>query len=208
LQIFNYKNRKGKVSLDIHTPGTLQLSASVLPIGALDGIHRGHQALLLKAKERAKKLKVPFVVYTFDPPPKVFFKGCQQLMSVEEKLLALERIGADHVIVGSFNEAFTKQEVPDFIAELQKMNPVEVWEGPDFLFGKNRKGTIEVLRRYFYVGIVKPLTCNEGETISSTRIRKLLQQGHYSRAKELLGEECLDLFRAAHSYAANISISS
>lgn len=193
--------------MDIHTPGTLQLSASVLTIGALDGIHRGHQALLTKAKERAEKLKVPFVVYTFDPPPKVFFKGCQQLMSVEEKLHALERMGADHVVVGPFDEAFTNQEVSDFIAELQKMNPVEIWEGPDFLFGKNRKGTIEVLRRYFNVGIVKPLTCREGETISSTRIRKLLQQGHYSRAKELLGEECLDSFRAVHSYTADISMS-
>ncbi|HEY9577734.1 MAG TPA: FAD synthetase family protein [Pseudobacillus sp.] len=193
--------------MDIHTPGTLQLSASVLTIGALDGIHRGHQALLTKAKERAEKLKVPFVVYTFDPPPKVFFKGCQQLMSVEEKLHALERMGADHVVVGPFDEAFTNQEVSDFIAELQKMNPVEIWEGPDFLFGKNRKGTIEVLRRYFNVGIVKPLTCREGETISSTRIRKLLQQGHYSCAKELLGEEYLDSFRAVHSYTADISMS-
>ncbi|KMY53317.1 hypothetical protein AC623_04355 [Bacillus sp. FJAT-27231] len=193
--------------MDIHTPGALQLSASVLTIGALDGIHKGHQALLLKAKERANQLKVPFVVYTFDPPPKVFFKGCQQLMSVEEKLQALERIGADHVIVGSFDEAFTKKEVPDFIAELQKMNPVEIWEGPDFLFGKNRKGTIEVLRRYFYVGIVNPLTCKKGEKISSTRIRKLLQQGHYSRAKELLGEECLDSVNVLQSYTANVSMS-
>ncbi|WP_049683927.1 hypothetical protein [Peribacillus loiseleuriae] len=86
--------------MNIHTPGTLQLSASVLTIGALDGIHRGHQALLLKAKERSVKLRVPFVVYTFEPPPKVYFKDCQQLMSVEEKLQRLDMLGADFVIVG------------------------------------------------------------------------------------------------------------
>ncbi|MFK2825754.1 FAD synthetase family protein [Bacillus sp. B190/17] len=175
--------------MDIHTPGTLQLPASVLTIGALDGIHRGHQALLVKAKERAEKIGVPFVVYTFDPPPKVFFKRCQQLMSIEEKLNRLEVMGADHVIVGPFDEAFTKKEVPEFIEELQEMNPVEIWEGPNFLFGKNRKGTIEVLRRYFKVEVLQPLMCEQGEMISSTRIRNLLKQGKFSQAVKLMGEE-------------------
>ncbi|MED4207521.1 FAD synthetase family protein [Neobacillus mesonae] len=187
--------------MEIHTPGTLKLSASVLTIGALDGIHRGHQALLLKAKERAEQLGVPFVVYTFDPPPKVFLRNSRQLMSLEEKLHRLMGIGADHVIVGSFNEAFMKQEVPDFIAELQKMNPVEIWEGPNFLFGKNRKGTIEVLRRFFKVEILQPLTCEQGEMISSTRIRKLLQEGNYSQAHKLLGEDYFTSFLAASPFS-------
>ncbi|GLY11880.1 MULTISPECIES: FAD synthetase family protein [Bacillaceae] len=189
--------------MDIHTPGTLKLPASVLTIGALDGIHRGHQALLLKAKERAKKLEVPFVVYTFDPPPKVFFTGCQLLMTVEEKLQRLDMLRVDHVIVGPFNEAFMKQEVPDFIEEIQEMNPLEVWEGPNFLFGKNRKGTIEVLRRYFNIGIVQPLTCEQGEMISSTRIRGLLKQGKFSQAAKLLGEERFNGSILEKSYVAN-----
>jgi len=179
--------------LEIHTQGTLRLSASVLSIGALDGIHRGHQALLLKAKERAMKLGVPFVVYTFDPPPKVFFKGCQLLMSVEEKLHRLEMLGVDHVIVGPFDAAFTQKEVSVFIEELKEMNPIEIWEGPNFLFGKNRKGTIEVLRRYFKVEVLQPLTCERGEMISSSRIRKLLQQGNYPQAKKLLGVDCFTM---------------
>ncbi|GHH99876.1 FAD synthetase [Neobacillus kokaensis] len=190
--------------MEIHIPGTLKLSASVLTIGALDGIHRGHQALLLKAKERAEKLGVPFVVYTFDPPPKIFFTGCRLLMSVEEKLQRLKMIGADHVIVGPFNEAFMKQEVPDFIAELQEMNPVEIWEGPNFLFGKNRKGTIEVLRRYFTVEVVEPLTCEHGDMISSTRIRQLLKEGNYTQAQRLLGEEYFTSFVAAGSFTLKV----
>ncbi|MGE8081654.1 FAD synthetase [Peribacillus loiseleuriae] len=190
--------------MEIHTPGTLKLPVSVLTIGALGGIHRGHQALLLKAKERAEKLGVPFVVYTFDPPPKVFLKGCRQLMSVEEKLQRLEMLGANHVIVGPFDEDFTKQEVPDFIAELQEMNPVEIWEGPNFLFGKNRKGTIEVLRRYFKVEVLQPLTCEKGEIISSTRVRKLWQEGNYTQAKKLLGEEYFTSFVAEIPYALKV----
>lgn len=190
--------------MDIHTPGTLKLSASVLTIGALDGIHRGHQALLLKAKERAEKLGVPFVVYTFDPPPKVFFTGCELLMTVDEKLRRLEELGADHVIIGPFDKAFTKKEVPDFIAELQQMNPLEVWEGPNFLFGKNREGTIEVLRRYFNVGIVQPLTCENGEMISSTRIRNLLKKGNFSQAARLLGEESFATSILENSYVVSL----
>ncbi|MCD1163865.1 FAD synthetase family protein [Peribacillus frigoritolerans] len=190
--------------MEIHTQDTLQLSASVLSIGALDGIHRGHQALLLKAKERAEKLGVPFVVYTFDPPPKVFFKGCPLLMSVEEKLQRLEMLGADHVIVGSFDEAFTKKEVPVFIEELKEMNPIEIWEGPNFLFGKNREGTIEVLRRYFKVEVLQPLTCEQGEMISSSRIRKLLQQGNYPQVKKLLGVDCLTMPMLENLYVRKI----
>lgn len=182
--------------MNIHTPGTLQLSASVLTIGALDGIHRGHQALLLKAKERSVKLRVPFVVYTFDPPPKVYFKDCQKLMSVEEKLQRLDMLGVDFVIVGTFDEAFTKKEVPEFITELKELNPVEVWEGPNFLFGKGRKGTIEVLCHHFKVEVLQPLTCEHGEMISSSRIRKLLEIGNYQQAEKLLGEECLPSFKA------------
>jgi riboflavin kinase / FMN adenylyltransferase len=174
--------------LEIHAPGTLKLLGSTLTIGALDGVHLGHQALLLKTKERAEKFGVPFVVYTFDPPPKVFFEKCQMITSLDEKLSRLERLGAEYVIVGQFNEAFTKQTVTSFIKELRLINPVEIWEGPNFQFGKDRRGTIEDLKAYFKVGILNPLQCEQGELISSTRIRKLLRQGNYSLAIKLLGD--------------------
>ncbi|WP_408008567.1 FAD synthetase [Pseudalkalibacillus sp. A8] len=174
--------------MQVYSPGTLKLPASVLTIGAFDGVHRGHQTLLLKTKERAKKLGVPFVVYTFDPPPKVFYKKCQMITSLEEKLNRLKMIGADHVIVASFNELYAKQEVPVFMQELKKINPVEIWEGPNFQFGKDRKGSIKELRRDFKVGILKPLKCEQGELISSTRIRVLQKQGNHSLAQNLLGD--------------------
>lgn len=174
--------------MEIHTSGTLRLPASALTIGALDGVHRGHQSLLLKTKERAEKHGVPFVVYTFDPPPKVFFKKCQMITTLDEKLERLNMLGADHVIVGKFNDAFTKQTVSSFIKELTELNPVEIWEGPNFQFGKDKQGTIEDLRQHFTVGVLNPLTCEQGELISSTRIRKLLQQGNFSSAKNLLGD--------------------
>lgn len=174
--------------MDIYTPGTLKLPKSALSIGALDGVHRGHQALLLKTKERAEKLGVPFVVYTFDPPPKVFFKKCQMLTTLEEKLNRLEMLGAEYVIVAKFNEAYTKQSVSAFIQEIQAINPVEIWEGPNFQFGKDRRGSIDDLQSYFNVGVLSPLKCEQNELISSTRIRHLLQQGNYLSANNLLGD--------------------
>ncbi|MEH6947421.1 FAD synthetase family protein [Bacillus sp. JJ634] len=173
--------------MKIHNSGNIKLPESVLTIGALDGIHKGHQLLLNKTKERAKKLGVPFVVYTFDPPPKVYFTDCPLLTTLEEKLQLLQHLGADHVIIGKFNEAFTKQEVPVFIEELKKLHPIEIWEGPNFMFGKDRKGNIDILRRYFKVEVLPPLTCIDNKMISSSRIRRLLQEGQYSEAQHLLG---------------------
>lgn len=173
--------------MNVHAPGTLQLPASVLTIGALDGIHKGHQSLVRKAKERAAELKVPFVVYTFNPPPKVFFKKCLLLTTLEEKLKRLKILGAEHVIVAAFDDVFAIKEESVFIEELKTVNPIEIWEGPNFLFGKNRKGDIEALRRHFNVEIFDSMYCEEGVIISSSRIRTLLEIGDYSQAERLLG---------------------
>lgn len=173
--------------MEIHDPGNIKLPESILTIGALDGIHKGHQLLLNTAKERAKKLGVPFVVYTFDPPPKVYFTDCSLLTTLEEKLQLLEHLGAEHVIIGKFNEAFTRQEVPIFIEELKRLHPIEIWEGPNFVFGKDRKGNNDVLGRYFRVEVLPPLKCIDNKMISSSRIRQLLEEGQYSQAQNLLG---------------------
>ncbi|MEH7335783.1 adenylyltransferase/cytidyltransferase family protein [Neobacillus drentensis] len=174
--------------MEIHTPGSLKLPSSVLTIGAFDGVHRGHQALILKTKEQAEAHGVPCVVYTFDPPPKVHFKKGQWITSLDEKLNRLKALGVDHVIVGQFNEAFMNKTGSDFIEELQFIHPVEIWEGPCFQFGKGRMGTIEDLKTHFHVGVLQPLQCEQGEIISSTRIRSLLKQGNFSLAKSLLGD--------------------
>jgi len=174
--------------LKIYKPGALKLPASVITIGALDGVHKGHQALLRKTKEQAKKLGIPFVIYTFDPPPKVFLKDCLMLTTLDEKLKRLKMMGAEHVIVGKFDEMFMKKDVFVFIEELKELNPLEIWEGPDFQFGKNKRGNIEILRRHFKVGVLNPLKCEQGKIISSSRIRNLMLKGENAQAEKLLGD--------------------
>ncbi|MDQ6597229.1 FAD synthetase family protein [Bacillus salipaludis] len=167
--------------------GALQLSASVLTIGALDGVHKGHQALIKTAKGRAIELGVPLVVYTFDPPPRVYFKNALLLSSLSEKLLKLQSLGVDICIIAPFNEHYMTKEVSSFIEEIGELNPVEIWEGPDFHFGKNREGNISTLQKYFSVKITESLRCPSGEVISSSRIRSLIKENKRVQAEQLLG---------------------
>lgn len=173
--------------MKIFTNRTLQLSNSVLAIGALDGVHRGHQALIKRARNHANKVGVPLVVYTFDPPPNVYFKNNMLLTPLSEKMKRLEILGVDYVIVASFNANYVDREVNTFLNEISELNPLEIYEGTDFRFGKNREGDINTLRKRFSVNIIEPICCNKGIIISSSRIRNLILQGKLLQAEQLLG---------------------
>ncbi|MCH6268518.1 FAD synthetase family protein [Bacillus sp. FJAT-50051] len=173
--------------MKVHTTRSLQLSKSVLAIGALDGVHRGHQVLIQRARSHANKLGVPLVVYTFDPPPKVFFKNLLLLTPLSEKINRLKSLGVDHVIVASFDFNYITRGVDAFLSEISDINPLAIYEGHDFKFGKNREGDINTLRERFSVTVIEPVCCNTGIVISSSRIRNLLVQGSFLQAEQLLG---------------------
>lgn len=175
--------------MKVHEPRSLILPGSVLTIGALDGLHRGHQKLIRKAKRHAEKMDVPLVVYTFDPPPKVYFQHVIQIMTINEKLKVLEELGVDHTIVMDFNANYISQGADVFIEELSYLTPLLICEGHDFRFGRDREGDIDELKRYFNVEIIDPVLCDANQIISSTRIRMLLMRGNTSVAMELLGWE-------------------
>ncbi len=165
----------------------LKLEQSVVTIGAFDGIHRGHQALIKKAKSQAEHYGVPLVVYTFDPPPKVYFQNQSMLTSLPEKKRILKELGVSYTVFASFNEEYAARSVQDFIVELSDASPLEIWVGPGFHFGKGKSGSIEDLDRTFQAYQHPIVTCREGEVISSTRIRKLLQLKQMEKAYDLLG---------------------
>lgn len=173
--------------MKVHAAGTLKLSECVLTIGALDGVHRGHRSLIEQARERAERYRVPLVVYTFDPPPKAFFHGAPVLTSLEEKLRRLDRLGADHVVVAPFNADYMSRGVAAFIEELETLRPIEIWEGADFRFGRERDGGIDTLKGKFSVHVIEPVKCKANHVISSSRIRALIAEGDYEAAEELLG---------------------
>lgn len=172
--------------MKVHKAKKLRLPGCVLTIGALDGLHKGHQKLIRFAKKRSQELDVPLVIYTFDPPPKVFFQHAKLLLPVEEKVSILENLGVDHVIIAPFDANYVSQGTEAFIEELTYLNPLLICEGQDFRFGRNREGDVTTLRKYFNVSVLDPVLCESKKVISSTRIRTLFLQGDTKKALRLL----------------------
>ncbi len=170
----------------IYQAGSLKLSQCMLSIGSFDGVHLGHQSVIRQMVERSRVEGIPSVVYTFDPPPRVYFKSAQQLTTIDEKAERIRRLGVDYLIVASFTTDYLNSSVMDFIHDIQRLNPFKVVVGSDFRFGKNRSGGLEDLRAHFPVHIVQSVCCKEGEIISSTRIRELLSKGDFLKAYTLL----------------------
>ncbi|MGG1661970.1 FAD synthetase [Brevibacillus sp. NRS-1366] len=171
----------------IHTNGTLGLTSSVIAIGAFDGVHQGHQAVIRRLIERSKSLGVPSVVYTFDPPPRFYFQGARVLTSLQEKTDRLAKLGLDHAVIARFDESYTRRRAIDFLEELKGLGPQEILVGNDFRFGRSRGGDVNLLARFFPVCLVEPVYCGDGKMISSTRIRQLLSQGDTEQSVALLG---------------------
>lgn len=160
--------------------------AKVVAVGSFDGVHLGHQHLLHQALAEAKSLHQPLLVYTFDPPTKVFTRGEGFLMDLTEKVEALRALGVELILAVAFNETFAQREVGEFLEDLRRLGASRIYVGEDFRFGKGRSGGPEDLAQVAPVRIVPLLTLG-GEPVKSSRIRALLQEGRVEEARHLLG---------------------
>ncbi|ABK85156.1 riboflavin biosynthesis protein [Bacillus thuringiensis str. Al Hakam] len=183
---FNFRRKEMSI-IYIHEQCIPELTESIVSIGAFDGVHKGHQAVIKNAVEKAKALKITNVVYTFDPPPRSYFQGAQVLTTIDEKVKRIQNLGVEHVIVIRFDESYITKSASCFIQDIKRLSPVEIFIGQDFRFGKNREGNIELLREQFNLSIVKDVCCDEGERISSTRIRDYVYHGDLQKSSSLLG---------------------
>jgi riboflavin kinase / FMN adenylyltransferase len=109
------------------------------------------------------------------------------LTTLDEKLERIESLGVDYAVIASFNKEYLKQSSSQFINILMSFHPEEIFVGNDFRFGNGRKGNVEMLRKSFNVSTMNPVCCEQGSIISSTRIRKLIEQGEHFEASNLLG---------------------
>lgn len=170
---------------------SLQLPKTAVTIGNFDGVHLGHQAMISQLKNIAKPLGLKTMVIVFEPQPLEFFKGYEappRISSLREKVEHLTELGIDYIVVAKFNDAFRSLSAQAFADLLKhKLNAHSLVLGDDFHFGKNRQGNKEFLSNYgFQVTNLHTVELN-GERVSSTRIRQVLQEGNLAQAAQLLG---------------------
>lgn len=167
----------------------------VLTLGNFDGLHLGHQKILGKVRERARKLGCPSVVYTFEPHPlKVVapHKSPPLILDPKKKAELVEALGIDYMVVARFTKGFAAKHPREFVEEeLLPLGVREVWVGHDFSFGMGRAGTVEYLEALgrelgFSVRVV-PAYLKGREVVSSSRIRRLVADGRVGEAGRLLG---------------------
>jgi len=169
---------------------------SVIAIGVFDGVHLGHQTVMKKVVEEARKRGVQAVVITFDPHPVSILKPesfLPILTGVELKAELVDELGADVFLVIRFTREFSQVEPEKFADEVLVglLKTVCVVVGEGFRFGKNASGDVDFLKRYgkkhYFDVIAVPLVLAEGKPVSSTRIRSLIAARDLEGTKVILG---------------------
>lgn len=170
---------------------------AAVAIGNFDGIHQGHRAVVEKARELGAAGGIPWGVLTFEPHPRSFFRPDDapfRLTSPSTKARLIEDLGADLLFVLRFDSALARHTAEEFVEEVlaRDMAIRHAVVGQDFHFGRDRRGTPDLLRRLaprygFETLEVKSVTADNGVEYSSTRIREHLQDGRPEEAARLLG---------------------
>ncbi|MDQ6868674.1 MAG: bifunctional riboflavin kinase/FAD synthetase [Pseudomonadota bacterium] len=187
------------------------LAGAVVAIGNFDGVHRGHVAVIERARTLAQDLNFPCAVLTFEPHPADFFKGPNTIFRLtprDAKARALEQLGIDGMIVITFDKVLACLPAEAFIAEIlvRRLRVRVVVAGYDFHFGAGRSGTPAVLkeagkRHGFAVEIVERVmagAAGDNEAASSTAARAALEAGDAKRATRLLGHPFAIMGKVIH----------
>jgi riboflavin kinase / FMN adenylyltransferase len=180
-----------------HDPDDVKVSApSVLTFGVFDGLHLGHQEIMRRVIERARALRLPATVVTFEPHPRAVLRpqtAPPLLQTFEQKMEGMERLGIDQVVVLRFTPELAAVSATDFLRQLifGRLDAREVYLGYGFAFGHNREGHFALLEQ---VATDLGRTAEEvpeirlrSHRISSTMIRRLLVAGRINLARRMLG---------------------
>ncbi len=187
---------------------------SVLTIGVFDGVHLGHQRLISELLNQAKKRKMISGVVTFRHNPEKLLSHHNKLpflTDIEERLDLLKQEGVSMIIPLSFTPELAQLSARRFVTLLQKyLNMCGLVVGEDFALGKEREGNTDNLKKLgrsmsFDVIVVPPLAIN-GETVSSTTIRKALAAGDMLKVRELTGRPFNLTGKVVTGYGRGVSL--
>ncbi|MBN2027871.1 MAG: bifunctional riboflavin kinase/FAD synthetase [Actinobacteria bacterium] len=173
-----------------------EIGETVVTIGMFDGVHRGHQKIIHIAHEKARELGLRCVVFTFDRHPLEVLRPGRHprlLSSSAQKLRLMEELDVDMVLMAHFDEEFSVISARAFAEELLvgRLRAREVVLGENFRFGHGGEGDVEFLsglgRSKGFAVTSVPLLRDNGDVISSTLIRKMIERGEVQEASERLG---------------------
>ena len=164
-------------------------------IGTYDGIHLGHQALLMRLREHAARLRTAAVLLTFEPTPREYLVPANppaRLTSLRERWRLLAPLGVDYLWLLRFNEALRNHSAAGFAQLLvSELAPRLVVVGHDFRFARHGEATAPVLaeagRRLGFEVDVLPAVTLEGERVSSSGVRAALARSDFVLARRWLG---------------------
>ena len=175
---------------------SLAPGGSVACVGAFDGVHLGHRALLDRVSVRARAENLLACAISFEPIPREFFaRGASvpRLASAREKIERICAADMDRLLSLRFDARLAAMEAEDFVEHVlvARCGVREIWTGADFRFGHNRRGDVAMLERLGrqHGFLAKTLTDIEvgGERVSSSAIRAHLSAGEFDAAARLLG---------------------
>jgi riboflavin kinase/FMN adenylyltransferase len=175
-----------------------KIKNAIVTQGTFDGVHAAHKVILNRLKQIALEKNGETVVMTFDPHPRMVLfpddHGLKLLHTLEEKIEALESEGVDHLIIIPFTKEFSRLTSMQFIRDIMvnKIGTKVLVIGYNHRFGKNREGSFEHLKEYsslygFEVEEIPEHDIDE-VSVSSTRIRKALNEGDVKQAAKYLGK--------------------
>ena len=169
---------------------------SVLTIGTFDGVHIGHQKIIERLNQIKSEDFERSMILTFYPHPRMVLdhsKDIKMLTTMDEKVYLLEKFGLDDLIIEPFTKEFSRLSALDFVRNIlvNQLNIKKLVIGYDHHFGKNREGNFEQLSEYgeLYDFKVEEISAQEIEnvSVSSTKIRKALENGEMEKANKYLG---------------------
>ena len=173
-----------------------QIKSSVITIGTFDGVHVGHQQIIHRLVDTARKNDLQALVLTFFPHPRMVIQNdanIKLINTIDEKAKQLEQLGVDHLVVKEFTKSFSRLTALEYVRDIlvNKLKVKHIIVGYDHHFGRNRTANINELKEFgafydFEVTEIEPQEVDD-VAVSSTKIRSAILKGNIATANKFLG---------------------
>jgi len=189
LELYYMKTFHSIESFTLKTP-------TVLTIGTFDGIHIGHKKILKQLISTAKKQQLQSLVLTFFPHPRMVLQkdsNIKLIHTIDERAEILDALGLDNLVIQPFSKEFSRLTATEFVRDIlvYQLNVKHIIVGYDHRFGRNRTANIDSLKEFgeIYDFTVEEISAQDIDavSVSSTKIRRALEQGNLQIANSYLG---------------------